>query len=360
MKTKLRSSILLLLAAVFTAGMIASCSDDGDKTPPADKTVLKASITEATTLLSVSVEGTIEGQYQTGSKAILQTAVTASQAVVDDASATQTAVDNTNVALQAAIATFKTKVVAAIAPENLLAYWKFDEGTGTVANDASANKLNGTLTVGHASLGGPVPSWSADRKGVANKALHFTKGGHIEVPSNAKFGPTELSISVWIKMDSLGTADCTKFGDRCNKGTFKDNYILAQNSYNGYKFQTQDDRYPFLTVKKSTSPDAYIDQAANTNIPLKQWHHIAVTFKNGEMKFYIDGVDASKNETITGTFITLTERYDFVIGAELPNAKVDPNISWVLPHFEGSMDELRMYNKVLTASQIQGIYNQEK
>ena len=49
-----------------------------------------------------------------------------------------------------------------VAPSNLVAYWKFDEGSGTTAADSSGNGNTGTLING--------PLWTA---GKAGNALYF-------------------------------------------------------------------------------------------------------------------------------------------------------------------------------------------
>lgn len=349
------------------AGLWASCSKSDDAAPvvviPVDKAALTAAITAAKAVQAAAVEGPAAGQFQTGSKAVLQSSIDAAQSAVDNTASTQEQVTNAIAALASSVTTFNTKKVAEIDPTNLIAYWKFDEGTGTSAVDASGNSRNGTLMVGHSSLGGPIPTYGADRKGVAAKALHFTKGGHIEVPSNAAFSPTEMTISLWAKLDNVSSTDCAAFLDpsKCNNGTFNDNYMISQNSYNGYKFQTQEGRFLFFTAKKTAAPDSYNDKDANgKSLDFGTWYHVAVTFKDGEMTFYINGFQLKQHTDVSGGFITLTDRFDFTIGQELPNAKVDAGISWTLPHFEGFMDEIRLYKKVLTGAQISSIYDQEK
>jgi hypothetical protein len=360
MKTKKVKLILSAAIVLLSAWAISSCSKKQDAAPVIVKTDLVAALTVANTLVGAAVEGTAAGQYTVGSKAAFQAAITAAQSVVSNTAATQSDVTNAIASLASATAAFNAAIIAEVDPANLIAYYKFDEGTGTSIADASGNTHVGTLTAGHPSLGGGIPTWSPDRKNGAAKALHFTKGGHIEVPTNAAFSPTEITVSMWVNLDSLNTSDCSAFGGRCANGVFKDNYMVSQNSYSGYKFQTQDDKYPFFTAKASAAPDVYIDRASTTNLTLKKWFQVAVTFKAGEMTFFINGVQINQKTDFTGGFITLTDRFDFVIGQELPNAKVDPNITWVLPHFEGFMDEVRIYKKVLTATQITTIYNQEK
>lgn len=360
-KFKLMMSLLVIGAVTF----VASCSDDekGSGGDDVTKTELEASIAEGELLLSTTEEGTLEGQYITGSKAPLQATLADAQDVVDNSSASQTAVNNTNTNVQLAITTYKGNFVKAIAKDDLIAQWKFDDGAGNTVEDYSGNEHAGTFEAGHeAAGGGGVPTWTTDRRGDANKALHFTKGAHIVVPDHADFGPSEMTVSVWVNVDSLNLTSCGAFEDRCSNGKFKDNFIISNNGYKGYKFQTQDDLYPFFTVNSGVE-GPYIDRASTTPIKMKGWYHLVVTFKTNEMKFYIDGVNVTKpvpgDGAVTGGFGAFT-RKDFVIGQETKNADVPADISWVLAHFEGSMDELKIYSKALDAGQVTSIYNQEK
>jgi len=50
---------------------------------------------------------------------------------------------------------------------------------------------------------GALPTWTSDRYGVANQALYFKKGAHIEVPYQALLTPAEITISVWVKVDTI-------------------------------------------------------------------------------------------------------------------------------------------------------------
>ena len=78
---------------------------------PVDKTQLQASITQAQTLYTNSVEGLAEGQYPSGSKNILLNAISTAQAVNNNTTATQTQVNTANTNLQIAIAEFQAKVI---------------------------------------------------------------------------------------------------------------------------------------------------------------------------------------------------------------------------------------------------------
>lgn len=363
MKTK-PFKLMMMALALFSIALIAACSDDdGGPEPADDLTELQDKVDEAQELHDNSVVGENEGNYPAAAKTTFLTAINAAKAVLNNPKSTQSQVNSAVANLQRAMDAFNDTQVVPVAEESLIARWKFNEGTGTTLNDESGNSHNGTLTVGHeAAGGGGVPTWATDRHGNANSALLFTRGGHVVVPASTAFSPAQLTISVWIKISELDATVCAMLSNRCRNGAYMDNYIVSQNAWDGYKFQTQDDRYPFFTLRTAL-PGTYADVAAANNIPVAQWVHLVITVKNSEMKFYLDGVNVTKTDggqNFTGGFVTLDDRFDFVIGAERPSSKVDPEISWTLSHFEGTMDDLRMYNTVLTQAQVTTIYNSEK
>ncbi len=181
-----------LLGAVLT-----SCSkkDSTPPPPPADKAALKAAIAIAQGLNDNTAEGTKPGQYETGTKAALKTALDASKVVDANATATQTSVNNTTAQLLAAIAAYQGHLIKEIAAANLIGYWKMNGN----ANDSSGQGNNGVITVGHAYFGAGVLAPAADRFGRAGMAYHFDKGANINVPYKASLNPPAMSISLWEK-----------------------------------------------------------------------------------------------------------------------------------------------------------------
>jgi len=351
MKKQIFQTIYLLFAVVIIAGIsFSSCKKD--TTTPVVKTALADSLAAANTLLTNSVEGVAAGQYQWGSKAILQTTITAIQAIKDDPASTQIVINNAIANLSAAVALFKTKAIVPVAQANLIAQWTFSEGTGTTVTDLSSNHLVGTLMAGHSAIvgGGALPTWSTDRYGVANQALYFKKGAHIEVPFQTILTPAQITISVWVKVDTI----------------WANNYILSEKYWEGYKFQLQDGNRPFFTYK--TSDAQYFDRDWNVNgLPNDHtWHQLAVTLKAGEETFYGDGVLIYTWTNVTGTINTsLPNPQAFVIGQEQPNtltgiAAGDDPSQWGVGFFKGWLDDIRIYNTALTSAQIQSIYNIEK
>jgi hypothetical protein len=351
MKMKIEKLMLLMLMIV-SVGFVVSCSDDDDdKKVNADKTALLATISEAKELVENAVEGTLEGQFMTGAKAALQTAITAAEAIANNSGATQAVVTSANANLTEAINLFKTKVIEPIASDALMAYFKFDEGTGTTTTDASDNAFVGTLKTGHAHWGAGTPTWTADRNGVAGKAIYFDKGAHIEVPYNTKLNPQKMTLSVWFKQD-------------VNNPIVNNQYMVSMNRWNGYKLNMQQDPKAFFTG--ATTDKIYDHDNAEPILTQSTWYHVVVTFGDGHMIFYVNGEQVKDWDDTPGTLKDLSGTpVNLTIGQDLPNASYsddedDPNyVNWG-GFFIGAMDDIRIYNTVLTSSQVKQIYDSEK
>lgn len=340
-------AIVFIMAAV--TGLYQSCKKSS--TAPnynSDKSKLALEIDTATALYNSAVEGKQAGDYSVGSKAPLQTAITLATNV-KTGSFTQYQVNNALGNLIRAIAAFKTNQIQDVSPENLVAYWKF---TGN-ANDTSGNGHNGTLKTGWVGSsaatavdGGTLPVLTTDRYGNANSAYYFNNGAYIEVPYSAELRPSSLTITVWIKPDVT------------NAG----NYIISLDRWNGYKFQIQSNNFPYLTI----STDAGIHDVDDNPgaVALSAWSQIAVTYTNGAVNFYINGV-LTKNVSEAGNPTPLTTLVNLAIGNEMPKTAYNftdsssPQYFYGANYFIGSLDDIRLYNTVLTAAQIHSIYTME-
>lgn len=347
----IRSLLSALMALILMMVVFEACKkDDGPTVTPADKARLNARLDSANAGYALAVEGVQVGQFEAGSKAAFKVAIDAATTVKDNSNATQADVNNAYANLGAAGATFLSKRVQEIAPANLVLYLKMDGN----ANDASGKGLNGTLKAGAPKWGAGTPTPTKDRYGVDNKAYHFFKGGNIEIPYNSALNPSkEITLSVWARMDS----------------TRENNYIIALNRWNGYKLNFQKTDKAFFTVKTSNNgiqEEDHTDPSLNKN----QWYHIAVSYKSGDMSFYINGVLTKTWTNKTGDPIGVKNNINLVIGQDLPTSvytndqkdNADGNnffVDWG-GYFGGDLDEVRIYNVALSGTQVKSIYTAEK
>lgn len=339
----------VLMIALLAGSLITfnSCKDDDDDPVVVDKTELAAKIATAEGLIASTEEGTAEGQYLLGSQAVLQAVIDAAKIVNTNPAATQTEVDNTVIALDAAIAVYNSKVVEAIVPEALVGHWTFDDGTGTTLTDYSGNEFHGTLMSGADTWGGGLPEWTADRYGNAGKALSFNEGAYVNIPNKAAFSPATISIALWINAAEI----------------LENNRFIGLHSWNGYKFQLQSVNKAFFTV---ATTEGIFDKDTDPPLDIDTWYHVAVTVGNGSMTFYINGTESQVWEDVPGTLVSSPN--DLVFGRDSDEYAADDSnydVDQIIPlpwggYFHGTMDEVRIYSTVLTAAQVQSIYNLEK
>ena len=342
-------SRLLLAASIIS---IAACSKDDSPAPNynSDKTRLKQVIDSLTAVSGKSAEGSKPGQYVTGSKKALDSVV-ALAGQVYTGQYTQQEVNNAIANLIGAGQTFSTKLLQEVSVANLMAFWKFNGNT----NDSSGHGHNGTLRTGligssatTATDGGVMPVAVADRFGRAGMAYDFNNGANVEVPYSGELNPQNLTICLWVKRHT----------------TNSNNYMVSLNRWNGYKFQLQGNNFPFFTFHDSNN--GYHDVDANPGtVDQDVWAQVAVTYTNGTMKFYVNGV-LVKTAAVSGTPITVNPPVNMAIGNEMPKSGYNltdsnnPNYFYGASFLIGSLDDVRIYNIALSAAEILSIYTQEK
>lgn len=207
----------------------------------------------------------------------------------------------------------------------LKGYWSFNgqDMSSTTAYDRSGAGNNGTLT------GGPTKAI-----GKIGQALNFDgSDDYVTVADASSLDSTSaLTISVWIKADNWtgesGYATLVK----------KDgNYVLRKDTASG------------STLRMYWWDGSNIRYVAVTTLPTTgEWHHIVgVVTGNDVSAVYVDGVSsAGTAATFLVSSRVLTNVLEIGSGASGTES------------FDGSIDEVRIYNTALTAAQIQTLYNQ--
>jgi hypothetical protein len=124
-------------------------------------------------------------------------------------------------------------------------------------------------------------------------------------------------------------------------GAFK-NIIATDGPSNAY-FLALYNLVPTVYFGGISNPGWYTATGA---IPLNQWSHIAVTYDGSQIKFYINGVLDTTITGLSGNINSLTGPF------EIGSRSAYPEYS-----FAGSIDEVDVFNVVLSQAQIQSIYN---
>jgi hypothetical protein len=203
------------------------------------------------------------------------------------------------------------------ADPTLVGWWKFDEGSGTTANDSSGNENHGTFN--------GDPQWVNGKFG---KALKFDGGSdYLDVPDSDSLdiNGDQLSIVAWINGESWSLAKhiVRKIADEAASPI--------------YVFRVQPDQVRAIL---STSAGNTTIQGA-TVLPTNEWVHVALAYDGGEARIYVNGeLDVSSN--VSGEITQSNNELRIGLG--------DP-----AGYFHGTIDDVRIYNKALTQEGIQAI-----
>jgi len=217
---------------------------------------------------------------------------------------------------------------ANLATGGLVGYWPFDEGSGTAVQDSSGNDFSGEL-IGD-------PQWVTGKIGTG--ALSFDgSDGLVEVPEAPALDMTDrLTIATWVNVTDFTTYYFLVC--KSPSGTAGDNYP------GNYEFRVQSNTGLLEFGHQTSQGQDYVFYASTVALTAGKWYHAAVTFEKGEaVQFYIDGVPAG----------TVAQSANFGILNDEPiriGGRKD-NYSY----FNGQIDDVRVYNLVLTDEQIQGL-----
>jgi len=254
-------------------------------------------------------------------------------------------VDAAVTTLQLAMDSFQAMVVGQIQAEHLVLYLPFDGS----AVDRSGNDHACSLKAGYVEFGaGDPPSLTHGRYGNANGAYAFENGGNIEIEYDEKLSPEEITISFWVKKDM--------------SSKLKD-VIMALNRNNGYMVQTISSNKIFATYHcinngNSVYRDGYSGDAV---LPADTWTHVAVSYSDGDMRFYMDGALV---HSLVDYGVMQSDAINLTIGCDLPvDMYTETPGAYYYGYggfFNGSIDDVRIYDMQLSDSDVAAIYAMER
>jgi len=188
------------------------------------------------------------------------------------------------------------------------------EGSGSSAFDSSGNGNTATLY---------NPTWWTSDYGVTNWFSGSNSYGSVNESASLEMS-NNLTVSIWLRPSVNSNTDPRVISKLYS-------WDVKLNGAN---------RYPQLSAAGKYA-------TLNYSLPLITWHHVVFTFSTGVVNGYVDGVQVPlQANTFTGTE-TLPQ---FTYGLYLAT---DPGQT---SSYIGSLDEVRLYNRALSAADVAALF----
>jgi hypothetical protein len=221
---------------------------------------------------------------------------------------------------------------------NPVGWWKFDECSGTTAHDSSGNGNNGTITpnagrtAGTCGSGVNTEMWNGGTTGKYNASLKFDGvGDYVQLASTTRL-PTNngdsWTISAWVNPTAIDSIDhfIAGWGDSNTAGRTPHISLSASNKWRVSTWGVAND------LDSASTPQSGV------------WTHVVGVFDGTNEWLYINGKLDTGPKAVTSNPASTSAR----IGRD----PVTTGLYW-----KGLIDEVKIYNYALTATQIKTLYN---
>lgn len=213
-----------------------------------------------------------------------------------------------------------------LGPTNgLLGYWPLNSIEDGTAEDVVGSN-NGTPAGGISSVSGQV-----------DQAASFDGADdYVNVPDDPSLDLTEsLTLAAWVKPSS-NQDDYARIISREQSGVGNRQYNL------GVDASSTDPR----TVVDTTGTDS-VEVSATVPFTDNEWHHAVMTFDDSDaVRLYVDG--SQKDSTpVSSSLVSRGSTVKFGVPAHLPDKDF----------FTGRIDDVRIYDRALSASEVSDLYN---
>jgi hypothetical protein len=211
----------------------------------------------------------------------------------------------------------------------LVGRWGFDEATtttSTITYDVTGNNNNGTLTSG--------PTRTVSNCKIANclsfdgsdDYISVSNIGNVVIPA----GNAAFSISLWFNASAVGT---TTMKSLMNNETY---------TVSGFRYgigESDPQKLKFWSTESGGS----ISLTSLTTIATSTWYNAVLVYTSSSATLYINGAQEAVDSS--GTIVSNTNNIYMVraIGGK--------------QYFSGLVDDVRIYNRALSASEISQLYN---
>lgn len=203
----------------------------------------------------------------------------------------------------------------------LVANYSFNNGNANDEAGANNGVVNGAIL-------------TADRFGNANKAYSFSGSDYIDCGNGTSIQnlTTAYSISAWFKRSTIAN-QYEVIAAKWNNTTLSEHFFLATNGTHA--------------AWASAGPGNNGTSDPST-FNVNEWVHVVFTWaSNGVHQVYFNN-SLTTNSALSSHTISVSSPVNFLIGAQSPSYRL----------FHGVIDDVRIYDRVLTGAEVTTLFNE--
>ncbi len=209
-----------------------------------------------------------------------------------------------------------------------IGWWKFDEGYGTTAHDASPSNVSGTL--------GSSVTWST--AGKYNKALSFpaNANGYVDATNSIyKFNSTnDFTISTWVNVSSVSLSS----------PMIVSQYSTANKFGYGLGIDQAQNKFYFSICKTNVACNS---PYATATLTTGTWYQLVGVYQNQVATLYLNGVSQGSATWSQGAVSAADDKLYFG----------NDNSGLASRYLNGLLDEIKIYNYALSPDEVLLDYN---
>jgi hypothetical protein len=226
--------------------------------------------------------------------------------------------DSVGTSVQRRFAVLVTACASGPAP---VSDWDFNEGSGPATDDGTGDN-DGTLA--------EDAGWSADTPDGSGSSLSFDgRGDHVLVNDHSSLHLAgELTLMAWVKETAVG---------RYAK-------VVSRRTGSYFYFLGVDRGHPYGGIGDGVS---YTVSGKSILMSLDRWNHLAMVYNDDADRMFLH-FDGTERMTAVSRSLPPTAGVDLVLGGNSQDAS---------GRFNGDIDNVAIYNRALTDSEIRGLMN---
>jgi hypothetical protein len=215
-----------------------------------------------------------------------------------------------------------------------VSHWKFDEGSGDIAYDSAGNN-DGNLIGDTKWVTGKIGSYALEFDG---------SGDYVQIPDDDSLTPADgLTVSAWIYINEISWSDRTAIVNKYYSAIGDRSYALEIG-----KNQDPDKRtIGWIVAEIPVNPPGHLCYGT-TQLQSGQWYHIAATFEPDHQEIYVNGIREANDVDPAIADSVANNNQPLYIGYSREEDD----------YFNGVIDDVRIYDRRLSAGEIEELYRE--